>query len=204
MVCPVVTDADVFVRCCEQRVIDARSLPHRVVWGMVYSPCHSTWLVQWRRPGKYVCPDLWDMSCAGHVDCVDGSPESYAVAYQRELQEELGLEAAFETRDAFIAKLSAPICAVAPTLDLGYSKQYLVCPVLGGEARLVREHVRAYLSLWDLPIAIGPGSEPAALAWMTAERIESELIRTNSSAVGLQAVLERCRVVLAELDPQAF
>ena len=189
---PVVTDDDVFLRCATRDEIETDSLPHRVVWGMVYSPTSGTWLVQRRRFDKDVCPGQWDMSCAGHVDCVAGEPESYAEAYHRELLEELGLESELESLEGLCARFSLRSQACVPTAEIGRSREYHRLPTPDGSERLEREHVRMYLSLYDGPVSLDPFGEPQAIAWMARERIASELVDCGRGTPGLALMIDRC------------
>lgn len=202
---PIVTDNDAFVRCGDPDEIIAQGLPHRVVWGMVYAPNAARWLVQWRREHKAICPGLWDMSCAGHVDCVDGQPEPYPVAYAREMREELRLRAqllpyldAADSRQHGARMQVTVRDVVVPTVFLGHSREYHRLPTRDG-VRLVKEHVGMFVSLYDGPVALAPGSEPQALAWMTAEAIRRRLIDGGQATPALALMLDRCEAHLASL-----
>jgi isopentenyl-diphosphate delta-isomerase type 1 len=67
-------------------VVHARGLRHRAVHVLVYNAAGQLFL-QKRSMTKDNNPGLWDSSCSGHVD----SGESYAVAAERELMEEIDL-----------------------------------------------------------------------------------------------------------------
>ena len=67
-------------------VVHARGLRHRAVHVLVYNAAGQLFL-QKRSMTKDNDPGLWDSSCSGHVD----SGESYAVAAERELMEEIDL-----------------------------------------------------------------------------------------------------------------
>ena len=67
-------------------VVHARELLHRAVHVLVYNAAGQLFL-QKRSMTKDNDPGLWDSSCSGHVD----SGESYAVAAERELMEEIDL-----------------------------------------------------------------------------------------------------------------
>jgi isopentenyldiphosphate isomerase len=192
---PVVDDRDRFLRCESKATIIAGSLPHRTVWGMVVNPQQRVWLAQWRRPDKDICPNLWDMSCGGHVDCVDKVPESYAEAYRRELAEELGLTTTFvdlpSLADALRAGVTQPLSA-----DIGHSVEYHHYPTSWGERVLEREQVRMFLTLYGGSAALGADAEPQALAWLTAEQIRQELLAAGKGTLGLARMLDRCQAVL--------
>jgi isopentenyldiphosphate isomerase len=192
---PVVTDDDVFLRCTDAHTIIEHALPHRTVWGMVFSPRQRLWLVQWRRPGKDVCPNLWDISCGGHVDCVVGAPETYAAAYSRELREELGLGARFVQGVRPGAELTSDP-QVAPSFDLGHTREYHVYPARGNKTQLEREHVQMFLSLYDGAVTLAPDAEPQGLAWMSSEQIRGELIYRERATPGLEIMLRRCEAAL--------
>lgn len=189
---PVVTDDDEFVRCAEKQTVHEQSLPHRTVWGMVYSPAQRVWLVQWRRPDKEICPNLWDMSCGGHVGCVDGGPEPVWGAYVRELAEELGLEA---ERAASLGP-AVLVPGHAPTVALGPAREYHLYPARGGRELLVKEQVAQYFSLYDGPVTLGPDTEPQAVAWLSADQIMHELIEPGRATQALASMLARCTAVL--------
>ena len=202
---PIVTDEDRFVRCGDRDEILARGWSHRTVWGMVFSPNTAQWLVQLRREDKAICPGLWDMSCAGHVDCVDGQPEPYADAYAREMTEELGLRAQFlpyfDVADSHQHGSRVRVSAASPlvpTVSLGHSREYHRLATSYGE-RLVKEHVGMFLSICDDAVALVPGGEPQALAWMSTEAIRRRLIATGSTTPGLALMLDRCGEHLSSL-----
>jgi 16S rRNA (adenine1518-N6/adenine1519-N6)-dimethyltransferase len=71
--------------------VHAKNLRHRAVHVFVLNKHGELWL-QLRSHLKDVHPLRWDSSAAGHLD----AGESYAAAAVRELQEELGIEAATE------------------------------------------------------------------------------------------------------------
>jgi isopentenyldiphosphate isomerase len=197
--CPIVNDEDVPLRCAEQAVIQREGWPHRVVWGLLYSPATESWLVQWRRPNKYVCPSLWDVSWAGHVDCVQGQPESYAAACARELREELGLETALIEGPPGVGPKIPYEPGRAVTFDLGYSKEYHVHPIQGGERRLFRAHAHHFLACYDGAATLAPEGEPRGLAWLSASEIEREIIAPGQATIALAKMLPRCVALVGEL-----
>ena len=67
-------------------VVHARGLRHRAVHVLVFNAAGQLFL-QKRSMTKDNDPGLWDSSCSGHVD----AGESYAVAAERELMEEIDL-----------------------------------------------------------------------------------------------------------------
>jgi isopentenyldiphosphate isomerase len=191
---PVVTDEDVFLRCTDVHSIVKHALPHRTVWGMVFSPRHRVWLVQRRREDKDVCPNMWDVSCGGHVDCVSGNSETYVAAYGRELQEELGLSAQFAQQ---LPQAGALLdLGVALTLDLGHTREYHVYPARDNKTQLEREHVQRFLTLYHGVVGLGPDAEPQGLAWMSSDQIREQLINAERATVALEHMLRHCEVAL--------
>ena len=82
----VVNDDDEIIGRELRSVVHARGLLHRAVHVLVYNAAGQLFL-QKRSIAKDNDPGLWDSSCSGHVD----SGESYAVAAERELMEEIDL-----------------------------------------------------------------------------------------------------------------
>ena len=82
----VVNDDDEIIGRELRNVVHARGLLHRAVHVLVYNAVGQLFL-QKRSMAKDNDPGLWDSSCSGHVD----SGESYAVAAERELMEEIDL-----------------------------------------------------------------------------------------------------------------
>ncbi len=82
----VVNEHDEIIGREPRSVVHARGLRHRAVHVLVYNATGQIFL-QKRSIAKDNDPGLWDSSCSGHVD----SGESYAVAAERELMEEIGL-----------------------------------------------------------------------------------------------------------------
>ena len=82
----VVNDDDEIIGREPRSVVHARGLRHRAVHVLVYNAAGQLFL-QKRSMTKDNDPGLWDSSCSGHVD----SGESYAVAAERELMEEIDL-----------------------------------------------------------------------------------------------------------------
>jgi isopentenyl-diphosphate delta-isomerase type 1 len=64
-----------------------KSLPHRISRVMVQDEKDGSLLLQLRVKSKYLFPECWDNSAAGHVD----AGESYEAAAIRELNEEMGI-----------------------------------------------------------------------------------------------------------------
>lgn len=195
---PVVDDRDRFLRCESKAAIMAESLPHRTVWGMVVHPRRRVWLVQWRRPDKDVCPNLWDMSCGGHVDCVDKVPESYAEAYRRELSEELGLTTGFVDLAELPRALDAGMTG-AVSVEIGHSIEYHHYPAAGGGRILEREQVRMFLTLYGGEVSLRADAEPQALAWLTSSQIRDEILAAGRGTLGLGRMVDRCEAVLASV-----
>ncbi|MHB1296020.1 MAG: NUDIX domain-containing protein [Anaerolineae bacterium] len=195
---PVVTDDDVFLRCEDPDTIHHSELPHRTVWGMVYSPAQRAWLVQWRRPDKEICPNLWDTSCGGHVDCVQGAPETYEQAYLRELSEELGLSSGVVSTQELAARLATdgPVLQ-ALSIEIGHSRAYHLYPTAEGGRIMHREQVRQYVTVYDGGVLLTSSMEPQALAWMSAERVHTELLEMGRATVALGSMLAVCEAWLA-------
>lgn len=191
---PVVTDEDGFLRCTDVHSIVKYAMPHRTVWGMVFSPRQKAWLVQWRRADKDVCPNMWDVSCGGHVDCVSGGPETYLAAYERELREELGLGARFVQQPGATEGLFD--AGAVLTLDLGHTREYHVYPARDNKTQLEREHVQRFLSLYDGPVSLKPDAEPQGLAWMSGEQIKEEFVLCERATIALEHMLRHCAAAL--------
>ena len=82
----VVNERDEIIGRELRSVVHARGLRHRAVHVLVFNAAGQLFL-QKRSMTKDNDPGLWDSSCSGHVD----SGESYAVAAERELMEEIDL-----------------------------------------------------------------------------------------------------------------
>ena len=82
----VVNEHDEIIGREPRSVVHARGLRHRAVHVLVFNAAGQLFL-QKRSMTKDNEPGLWDSSCSGHVD----SGESYAVAAERELMEEIDL-----------------------------------------------------------------------------------------------------------------
>ncbi len=67
--------------------VHKKALIHRSVHIWIYNE-NGEVLLQLRSKEKFTFPDLWDISCAGHVD-LNEDPKASAL---RELEEELGLK----------------------------------------------------------------------------------------------------------------
>jgi len=189
---PVVSESNEFLRCADRNTIHQEGLPHRTVWGMVYSPARRVWLSQWRRFDKQVCPGEWDISCAGHVDCVDGCPETYEAAYAREMGEELSLQPQFIPVERLALNENRLSNAQVPTVSLGYSKEYHFCTHPSGKS-LEKEHVCRFLSFYDGPVQLSPNSEPMALGWFSDEQLARLLIEEGAATPGFAGLLSECQ-----------
>ena len=82
----VVDENDEVISQEPRSVVHARGLRHRAVHVLVFNAAGEIFL-QLRSKTKDNNPGVWDSSCSGHVD----AGESYAVAAERELMEEIGL-----------------------------------------------------------------------------------------------------------------
>ena len=82
----VVNENDEVISQEPRSVVHARGLRHRAVHVLVFNAAGEIFL-QLRSKTKDNNPGVWDSSCSGHVD----AGESYAVAAERELMEEIGL-----------------------------------------------------------------------------------------------------------------
>ncbi|MFZ4774959.1 MAG: 16S rRNA (adenine(1518)-N(6)/adenine(1519)-N(6))-dimethyltransferase RsmA [Terrimicrobiaceae bacterium] len=84
----VVDDNDLVLRAEPRDVVHVNNLIHRAAHMLIFNAAGDL-LLQKRSIWKDRNPGRWDSSAAGHVD----SGESYLEAAQRELREELGIEA---------------------------------------------------------------------------------------------------------------
>lgn len=82
----VVNEHDEIIDQQPRSVVHAQNLRHRAVHVLVFNAAGQLFL-QKRSMAKDNDPGLWDSSCSGHVD----AGESYAVAAERELMEEIDL-----------------------------------------------------------------------------------------------------------------
>ena len=98
----VVNDDDEIIGRELRSVVHARGLLHRAVHVLVFNATGQIFL-QKRSITKDNDPGLWDSSCSGHVD----SGESYAVAAERELMEEIDLLVDEPMEELFKIKASA-------------------------------------------------------------------------------------------------
>jgi isopentenyldiphosphate isomerase len=84
-----VFDADnAFVGRQPRDVVHRSGLYHRSVHVLLFDPRGAV-LLQRRAPTKDVSPDLWDLSCAEHLQ----AGEAYEAGARRGLREELGIDA---------------------------------------------------------------------------------------------------------------
>ncbi|MCA9492320.1 MAG: NUDIX domain-containing protein [Myxococcales bacterium] len=101
----VVDDANRFVRWSDRADVHGNHLPHRSVHVLLFTP-DGALVVQRRHPDKLTWPSHWDVSVAGHVEHYPAGPderldEVYAAVAARELEEELGVQAALRCLGAF-------------------------------------------------------------------------------------------------------
>ena len=82
----VVNEHDQVIDQRPRSVVHAEQLYHRAAHVLVFNAKSEVFL-QLRSKTKDNDPGLWDNSCSGHVD----AGESYVVAAERELMEEIGL-----------------------------------------------------------------------------------------------------------------
>ncbi|MDG1833609.1 MAG: NUDIX domain-containing protein [Verrucomicrobiota bacterium] len=82
----VVNEHDEIVDQQPRSVVHAQGLRHRAAHVLVFNEGGQAFL-QLRSKLKDNYPGVWDNACSGHVD----AGESYAVAAERELMEEIGL-----------------------------------------------------------------------------------------------------------------
>ena len=82
----VVNEHDQVIEQRPRSVVHAEQLYHRAAHVLVFNAKGEVFL-QLRSNTKDNDPGLWDNSCSGHVD----AGESYVVAAERELMEEIGL-----------------------------------------------------------------------------------------------------------------
>ena len=82
----VVNEHDEVIGREPRSVVHARGLRHRAAHVLVFNAAGKVFL-QLRSMTKDNNPGVWDSSCSGHVD----AGETYVVAAERELMEEIGL-----------------------------------------------------------------------------------------------------------------
>ena len=82
----VVNEHDEVIDQQPRSVVHAQGLRHRATHVLVLNSAGAAFL-QLRSQSKDNHPGVWDNACSGHVD----AGESYAVAAERELMEEIGL-----------------------------------------------------------------------------------------------------------------
>ena len=82
----VVNEHDEIIDQQPRSVVHAQRLRHRAAHVLVFNQAGEAFL-QLRSKRKDNHPGVWDNACSGHVD----AGESYAVAAERELMEEIGL-----------------------------------------------------------------------------------------------------------------
>ena len=82
----VVNEHDEVIDQQPRSVVHAQGLRHRAAHVLVFNSAGAAFL-QLRSQSKDNHPGVWDNACSGHVD----AGESYAVAAERELMEEIGL-----------------------------------------------------------------------------------------------------------------
>ena len=82
----VVNENDEVIGQEPRNIVHAQGLRHRAAHVLVFNAAGKIFL-QLRSNTKDNNPGIWDSSCSGHVD----AGESYAVAAERELMEEIGL-----------------------------------------------------------------------------------------------------------------
>ncbi len=194
---PLCSDDDEFLYAESDAIINQYSLPHRAVWGMLYSPTRYLWLV---RRSDFL-PGFWDAPCQNHVLIVSNEPESYTDAYRRVLREALGLATEWmEKAAAECTGVSLP-SGQALTVDLGYSKEYNWMFTQERSLRLEREHVHMFLTLFDGDIKPARSSTPA-LEWITAERVQNEILANNCTNA-LAHTFARCRTFAGQITLRA-
>jgi isopentenyl-diphosphate delta-isomerase type 1 len=82
----VVNEHDKIIGREPRSIVHAQGLRHRATHVLVFNTADQIFL-QLRSMTKDNNPGVWDSSCSGHVD----AGESYVVAAERELMEEIGL-----------------------------------------------------------------------------------------------------------------
>ena len=81
-------------------------------------------LIQLRAPTKENCPNMWDISAAGHIS----AGETAVQAAQRETQEELGLELAEIQLQYLFTVKSSVVLNRGTYFDNEYNEVYIVLP----------------------------------------------------------------------------
>ena len=82
----VVNEHDEIIDQQPRSLVHSQGMRHRAAHVLVFNKAGQVFL-QLRSQSKDNHPGVWDNSCSGHVD----AGESYAVAAERELMEEIGL-----------------------------------------------------------------------------------------------------------------
>jgi 16S rRNA (adenine1518-N6/adenine1519-N6)-dimethyltransferase len=118
--------------------VHAKGLKHRAVHMLVYN-ANGELLIQLRSAEKDRHPNTWDSSAAGHVD----SGETYEIAANRELREELGI-------------------SVPELKEIGYLR---ACEETG------QEFVRVYETHHEGPF-LPQASEIAEVRWISIPELE--------------------------------
>ena len=93
----VVDENDQFIRWASRQEVHQKHLVHRSIHVLVFDS-QNRLVVQQRSANKATYPSYWDVSCSGHVECIDYQSEPnedldelYRRVAQRELEEELGV-----------------------------------------------------------------------------------------------------------------
>ncbi len=94
----VVDESDLVVESLPRSEVHRRKLLHRAVHVFVFRP-DGRMLIHQRSATKEEFPSVWTSSCSGHVS----AGETYEQSAPRELQEELGIEAALKSLHKFDA-----------------------------------------------------------------------------------------------------
>jgi len=185
---PLCSDEDEFLYAESSNIIIQHSLPHRAVWGMLYSPARSRWLV--KRPDA--ATGIWDASCCDHVLMVDSEPEPYDAAYARALRDAYGLETGWVGPPAVARGRITLEAGQVLSVDLGYSKEYNWTFTWERSLHLEREHVHMFLTLYDGEVSVSPGPSSASLDWAAPGSIQAE-IDANNCTSALTHTFARCR-----------
>ena len=132
----VVDGQDRFLRWEERPVIHKERLVHRSVHVLIFDS-QARLVIQLRHPDKDNNPNVWDVSCAGHVEESDytGPPDDdldalYKGVAVRELAEELGVSAELEELARF-----------TPIKDVHYEQIRLYCGTSDGPYVIQEEEV---------------------------------------------------------------
>ena len=163
----VVDERDRVIGQSSRREVHEKGLFHRAVHVLILNHSNKIFL-QKRSMAKDVHPGCWDSSASGHLD----KGEDYLPAIEREIQEELGVQAPRDLR--FLFKLE-------PSRDNGW------------------EFVKVYTGLHSGPFKLNP-AEISEGQWWTSEEVAQSI--RSSPGIWASSFLEVWRNWLCLADPE--